>query len=121
MAYPIHGEPYDFRRFTSFGLKKILSKYGFDRIEINGSNSRKDTARFLGIYTHKFILRKLYILYINCAYLVSLTHFAQAMRSFANRLRKLLGKPAVTAEHDVIPLEWLVFCRKKTSFLDGCR
>ena len=32
--FPIHGEPYDFFRFTSYGLKYLCEKSGFSNIEI---------------------------------------------------------------------------------------
>lgn len=34
---PIHLEPYDFRRFTYYGLKKILEDHQFEVIEIEGN------------------------------------------------------------------------------------
>lgn len=34
---PIHLEPYDYRRFTEYGLRKTLADAGFTNIQINGS------------------------------------------------------------------------------------
>jgi len=34
---PIHLEPYDFRRFTYYGLKQILENHGFEVIKIEGN------------------------------------------------------------------------------------
>jgi len=34
---PIHLEPYDFRRFTEYGLKQLLENNGFEVLEIDGN------------------------------------------------------------------------------------
>jgi SAM-dependent methyltransferase len=34
---PVHLEPYDFRRFTDLGLRKLLTAHGFEQVTISGS------------------------------------------------------------------------------------
>jgi ubiquinone/menaquinone biosynthesis C-methylase UbiE len=44
---PIHLEPYDFRRFTFFGLKMILSENGFKEIRIEGNGGVHKAAALM--------------------------------------------------------------------------
>ncbi len=44
---PIHLEPYDFRRFTRYGIIKLLEENGFSNIKIESSGGIYKTAAFL--------------------------------------------------------------------------
>jgi SAM-dependent methyltransferase len=39
MAAPLHGEPYDYFRFTHYGLKKLFEKFSYIEINPNGGAS----------------------------------------------------------------------------------
>ena len=70
MVYVLHMEPYDFRRFTYYGIEKFLKDAGFDEIEIKGSNCYTDTVRFLAIGTKNRFFRKMYAVYCNFMFIV---------------------------------------------------
>jgi len=62
--YQLHGTPYDFQRFTPFGLEKLLSSAGFKNIGIYPSGSLDASlGQMLGIWiTHRsmpVIIRKI--------------------------------------------------------------
>ena len=44
---PIHLEPYDFRRYTRFGLESLLRDAGFDEVKIEGSGGAFSSAAFI--------------------------------------------------------------------------
>ena len=68
MTFPLHLEPWDYRRFTPYGLEKMLNENGFDVIKFQKSTSEIDTIRRLKIIemnrrNSKFT--KIYTLYAN--------------------------------------------------------
>lgn len=72
MTFPLHLEPWDYRRFTTHGLKNILERNGFKVIDINGSTREIDTIRRLKIIemgrrNSKFA--KCYTIYANLRYI----------------------------------------------------
>ena len=42
-----HEQPYDFRRFTSYGIKNLFSKYGIELLELRRSTNYKETIGFI--------------------------------------------------------------------------
>lgn len=44
LYWPVHGEPYDFNRFTNFGLSEQLSRCGFTNIKITENGGAWATA-----------------------------------------------------------------------------
>lgn len=53
---PIHLEPYDYRRFTSFGIIKLLKDAGFTNIKIENSGGVYNTVAYL-ILTNWFLYK----------------------------------------------------------------
>jgi len=45
--YPLHDEPYDFQRWTGHGLRRLLSKHGFQMEKIIESTSPVETSALL--------------------------------------------------------------------------
>ena len=73
MTFPLHLEPWDYRRFTAFGIRKMLQDSGFEVINIKESTSEIDTIRRLKIIEmnrrkSKFSL--LYTFYSNLLYVL---------------------------------------------------
>ena len=53
---PIHLEPYDYRRFTSFGIIKLLKDAGFTNIKIESNGGVYNTVAYL-ILTNWFLYK----------------------------------------------------------------
>lgn len=95
MFFPGHLEPYDYRRFTKYGIKKKLELAGFAIEKIEGSTTFKNTLRRMKILElekrggQKWLLKIRYILSNIC----------------------FLHSNNVT-EDEKAPIDWLVICRK---------
>jgi len=51
-----HAQPYDYRRYTSFGIRDLLEKHGFEVIEVRKSlNDFRIIAQSLNIYIRKHL------------------------------------------------------------------
>lgn len=73
MTFPLHLEPWDYRRFTFQGLKKVLEENGFRVIDIHGSTGERDTIRRLKIIEmqrRKSKFAKCYTIYANLLYIL---------------------------------------------------
>lgn len=72
MTFPLHLEPWDFRRFTIHGLKKMLEDNGFDVISIKGSTPESDTIHRLKIIemSKKKKFSFLYVFYCNLSFIL---------------------------------------------------
>ena len=100
MTFPLHMKPYDFRRFTCFGLEKYLKEHGFTNIQIEPSTPMDSTLRRLKIYhweskTPRLIewrIFKLYVMYANMRFLISQKTKRDGGGGYAHRLVGLLLK-----------------------------
>lgn len=110
MVYVLHMEPYDFRRFTYYGIEKILKDAGFDEIEIKGSNCYTDTVRFLAIGTKNRFFRKMYAVYCNFMFIVGESRLKKGIEKIENKIRKMIGKQS--KQMVTVPLNYLVCCKK---------
>ena len=78
MAFPIHLEPWDYRRFTPNGIKKMMEDNGFEIQTIEASTTAKNTIRRLKIIelsrnndiAIRRVYRKVYTVYANICYLM---------------------------------------------------
>lgn len=67
-----HEKPYDFRRFTSFGIKNLFDNYNIELLEIKKSTDYKNTIRFVKCmysdnrYRQNKCLRNLFCRYLRC-------------------------------------------------------
>ena len=112
MVYPIHYMPYDFRRFTNYGIMAMLERHGFNNIEISGSNRMIDTVRYLKISRTIRPFRKLYALYANLLFLYGNSGMKQIFDNVENRVRKILGRSRKVEDLMELPLNYFVFCKK---------
>lgn len=54
-----HEVPYDFRRYTSYGLKNVAKKYGFDIVKYKKSTSYIETVfQLVMVYIHSLSIEK---------------------------------------------------------------
>lgn len=93
MSFPLHLEPWDFRRFTKYGIKKMLLESGFEIVEVKGSTTFKNTLRRLRIIegaSKKGWAQKIDIMYNNICFALS------------NNV----------TENEKFPIDWLVICKK---------
>lgn len=68
-----HEQPYDFRRFTSFGIRSIFEKNGFEILELRKSTDYKNTIRFIRcIYRDNAYRKNKSIYNFVCRYLQSI-------------------------------------------------
>ena len=111
MAYPIHYDPYDFRRFTHYGLRERLEIHGFKDIEITGSNRMVDTVRFVKISTLPPIIRSIYTVYANLAFLRG-RNSERLSVSLENVIRRMVGKEKKKEDLLLYPLDYLVMCKR---------
>ena len=109
MIFGLHYEPYDFRRFTYYGLIRMMEQAGFHHIECSGSNRPVDTMRFLGIYGHLRILRPLRVLYANLSFLIGRS---KAFLAVENMARRVLGRGKSELYMEYLPLDLLLVCSK---------
>ncbi len=94
MSFPLHLEPWDYRRFTKYGIRKMLYESGFEIVEIRGSTTFKNTLRRLRIIecvSQKEWMKKINVLYSNICFALS------------NNV----------TENEKFPIDWLVICSKK--------
>lgn len=112
-AYPIHMAPYDFRRFTSYGIERMLRQTGYSDIFMTGSTIGKYTLKRLKIKTVPYRIHKLYIVVENLSYLMYYFIHAYVERLF-NVIRNIIGKEKHMYEKDtlVFPLDYFVICKK---------
>lgn len=69
MCFPLHMEPYDFRRFTKYGIERMLHDAGFHSINIVNSSSNRDTVRRLRTFGIPRVLKKVVAFHYNVQYL----------------------------------------------------
>lgn len=112
MAYPIHYSPYDFRRFTNYGINNMLANNGFGDILVQGSNRPIDTVRFLKICSMPSFLRLPYVAYSNICFALGMKGDKRLIVRFENLIRKILKKKKKKIDLMVLPLNYLVFCKK---------
>lgn len=112
MANVIHYIPYDFRRFTNYGLIDLLKKHGFSNIRIEGSNRLIDTIRFLRLGALNRYIRWIYSWYANMAYLYGRSRFKKKMVAIENILRRKLGRIDKKIDLEVFPVMYFVKCEK---------
>lgn len=95
MNFPLHLEPYDFRRFTKYGIKQMLFNSGFEVLEIKGSTTFKNTLRRLQVEAgdKKGYMFKIKLIINNLCFFVSNS----------------------VSDNEKYPIDWLVVCRKKYS------
>ena len=110
-AYPIHMEPYDFRRFTHYGIRQTLEKHGFREIDIKGSTSMKDTLRRLKLFVVPYEIRKIFFLVINAMYALRIKKGWSGIRCF---VKSFIGKPVKNLDCEKLqyPLDYLIICKK---------
>lgn len=112
MVGQIHYMPYDYRRFTNFGLRDRLERHGFRKINIKGSNRRIDTVRYL----HQGLLREpfrgVYTMYQNLTFAYGRSVIKQKMDDFENIIRKFCGRGLKPVDDDLLPLAYMVACEK---------
>lgn len=95
MFFPGHLEPYDYRRFTKYGIKKKLELAGFAVEKIEGSTTFKNTLRRMKILELKERGGQKWLLKMRC--ILSNMCF--------------LHSNEVT-ENEKAPIDWLVVCKK---------
>ena len=98
MNFPCHLEPYDFRRFTKWGIKKMLEEHGFEIKEIKGSTTFQNTVRRLEIL--EWAQRRNY-------------DFVYKLKVLRNNIGFILKNDKGTTEK--APIDWLVVCKKNGS------
>lgn len=97
MTFPLHLEPWDYRRFTKYGIENELKKSGFSNIYIQNSTCVDDTLRRMKIVelgrdtgrVHRFFYKR-YIMYAN-------------IRFIFNRKKTKDSK---------MPIDYLIICKK---------
>ena len=112
MAYPVHMAPYDFRRFTNYGLEDLLRKNGFGDIEIKGANREIDSIRFLKIRMRPKALCQPYTLFANICFLYGLKGADRITIKIENLIRKVLRRSPKKEDLLKLPLNYLVYCKK---------
>ena len=112
MCHPIHYDPYDFRRFTVYGIEEMLKERGFDDIEIKGSNRPIDTIRYMRSMRMRKPFRNIYCMYINILYVNSLKGEKRPIIVLENFIRRILGKNKKPDESLRFPIDYLVRCKK---------
>lgn len=95
-AYPIHLAPYDFRRYTSYGIEKLLLENGFSDISIEGSTYPRDTFRRLKLKYRKNITRRV------CSFISNIVFL---FRSWILKNDKKQLKLSY-------PLDYMIMCKK---------
>lgn len=54
-----HEQPYDYARYSSFGIKYLLNKYGFEIIELHKTvNDFSIFAQLINLYIYKIVFKK---------------------------------------------------------------
>lgn len=54
-----HEQPYDYARYSSFGIKYLLNKYGFEIIELHKTvNDFSIFAQLVNLYIYKIVFKK---------------------------------------------------------------
>lgn len=98
MTFPLHLEPWDYRRFTRYGIENELKKAGFSEIVIQNSTCASDTIRRMKIIEKgrrkgkiKRFFYKKYIIYANVMFAL-------------NRKKSINSK---------FPIDYLVICKKE--------
>ncbi len=112
MAYPIHYSPYDFRRFTCFGIEKMLDTVGFVDVEIKGSNRPIDSVRFIKITEMPRLFSLPYVFFANLFFLYGLRGEKRMTFIAENLVRRILHRDPKVEDLRKFPLDYLVFCRK---------
>ena len=106
--YPIHDSPYDFQRWTVFGLKSLLEKYSFSIIEEDFSGNPAETAALVGnIALSKIVLNM--IKNFNPLGVVLLLYAAIAL-PLRNLLSWLISKCG--SDDVMMPHSYRFICRK---------
>ena len=113
MAYPIHMDPYDFRRFTHYGISKKLEAYGFTDIRIEGSNREVDSLRFLKIRNCPRIFRYPHTALTNLCFIYGYKRPKRLTVRLENLLRKILHRNPKVEDLKRYPLDYLCYCIKK--------
>ena len=113
-AYPLHMVPYDFRRFTYYGIQKMLEELGFADIKITGSTRPKDTIRRLRLFCVPYRFQKIYAFIVNMLYLMECNGLSRR-RNWLNSIRRILGKQQKDYDENNLsyPLDYLVICYKQ--------
>lgn len=98
MTYPLHMSPYDYRRFTKYGLEAYLMNLGFTKIEIQPSTTMKSTIRRMKMIqweakTPRLLEWRIYKLYV----LISNLMFIAEKKGNMS-----------------MPIDWLVICKKES-------
>ncbi len=104
-------EPYDFRRFTHYGIRRILEAHEFKDIVIKGSTMKRDTIRRLKLFDIPFRLQKIIAFKVNIAYLVNESVDG---RTFYDLIRKICGRKYEKEDKMNLsfPLDYLIVCKK---------
>ncbi len=110
-VYPIHMEPYDFRRFTHYGIRRSLEAHGFKDIRIKGSTMRRDTIRRLKLFDIPFRLQKIVAFRVNIAYLLNESMDGCTLYGLLKRIcgRKYMREDKMNLS---FPLDYLIVCQK---------
>ncbi len=113
MVQPLHGEPYDFRRFTKYGIEKMLKEKGFEMISICGSTRMKDTIKRLKIMNTRYKFQKIVTVWNNLLY-ISHMITGKYLHAIECRFKKIRGKRCWLYDYENLyfPVDYMVVCRK---------
>ena len=112
MVGRIHYMPYDYRRFTNFGIIEMLEKHGFSNISVEAANRIVDTVRYLKIEMTPRPFKPLYTMYQNLTFIYGKGKLYRGMVSIENMIRKILHKQPKPQTDYILPLGYLVSCEK---------
>ena len=112
MAQAIHMDPYDFRRFTIYGIEQALNKYNYKNIEIVGTNRPIDSIRWIRALHMRTPFRQLYTTFSNLCFLNAMKKDKRISVRIENLVRKLLHKSMRPDEFSRFPIDYLVICKK---------
>jgi SAM-dependent methyltransferase len=105
-VWPEHEAPYDYARYTSYGLLHLLEKNGFEKINfIKTSNFTESILQLCALYIHFFIPKK-----IKIVYRIGFVLFVTPVFVFSNLLNLIL--PRQMKRYDLY-LNNMVIARKK--------
>ncbi len=106
--YPIHDAPYDFHRWTIFGLTQLLINHGF---EIESAYSQGNISETFSLLTN-IGLAKISLKLISYTKLfIIMIPIISFLVLFINIVGSLLGR--IFSDNSFMPYGYLLICRKK--------
>ena len=86
LASEEHEKPYDFRRFTSFGIKSLFDRYNLELLELKRSTNYKESIRFIKcMYSDNRYRQHKCLKNFVCRYLRCVLENSQFILSYMNR------------------------------------